>query len=227
MYATGPIAIASIQAASTLIQFTEASQAGFPNPQRALIGSNQLWRVNDSSYYREYPVYTVRTPIQTLNTNWSYPLFSHSELKCARAHDGHVYFRHNFWLGPRSHLNELSKLPSQQLGSPGYYDRCHFERNDLICYSQYYQTSCHVKQTSHLITFSKSGRLFYWAIIEVCTKSWQWKYILACCHCYWCRFFVIRVPNRYNIVDKCCYIYIFMLPTVDGLQTPTEIHDSY
>ena len=29
-------------------------EAGFPNPWRALIGSNQLWRVNDSPYYREY-----------------------------------------------------------------------------------------------------------------------------------------------------------------------------
>ena len=29
-------------------------EAGFPNPRRALIGSNQLWRVDDSSYYREY-----------------------------------------------------------------------------------------------------------------------------------------------------------------------------
>ena len=28
-------------------------EAGFPNPRRALIGSNQLWRVNDSPYYRE------------------------------------------------------------------------------------------------------------------------------------------------------------------------------
>ena len=31
-------------------------EAGFPNPRRALIGSNQLWRVNDSPYYREYTV---------------------------------------------------------------------------------------------------------------------------------------------------------------------------
>ena len=31
-------------------------EAGFPNPRRALIGSNQLWRVNDSAYYREYDV---------------------------------------------------------------------------------------------------------------------------------------------------------------------------
>ena len=28
-------------------------EAGLPNPRRALIGSNQLWRVNDSPYYRE------------------------------------------------------------------------------------------------------------------------------------------------------------------------------
>ena len=117
----------------------------------------------------------------------------------------------------------MSKLPSQQLGSPGYYDRFHFERNDLICYLQYYQTFCHVKQTSHLIIFGKSGCLFYWAIIEVCTKSWQWKYILACCHWYWCRFFGTRVPNRYCIVGRCCYMYIFMLPTVHGLQTPSEL----
>ena len=32
-------------------------EAGFPNPRRALIGSIQLWRVNDSPYYREYAIY--------------------------------------------------------------------------------------------------------------------------------------------------------------------------
>ena len=31
-------------------------EAGFPNPRRALIGSNQLWRVNDSPYYREWVI---------------------------------------------------------------------------------------------------------------------------------------------------------------------------
>ena len=31
-------------------------EAGFPNPRRALIGSNQLWRVNDSPYYREFHI---------------------------------------------------------------------------------------------------------------------------------------------------------------------------
>ena len=39
---------------------------------------------------------------------------------------------------------------------------------------------------------------------------------------YWCRFFVIRVPNRYYIVEICCYMCIFMLPIVHGLQTPSE-----
>ena len=29
-------------------------EAGFPNPRRALIGSNQLWRVNDSAYFWEF-----------------------------------------------------------------------------------------------------------------------------------------------------------------------------
>ena len=29
-------------------------EAGFPNSRRALIGSNQLWRVNDSPYYQEF-----------------------------------------------------------------------------------------------------------------------------------------------------------------------------
>ena len=28
-------------------------EAGFPSPRRVFIGSNQLWRVNDSPYYRE------------------------------------------------------------------------------------------------------------------------------------------------------------------------------
>ena len=37
-------------------------EAGFPNPRLALIGSNQLWRVNDSPYYREFPLFSSRTP---------------------------------------------------------------------------------------------------------------------------------------------------------------------
>ena len=31
-------------------------EVDFPNPRRAVIGANQLWRVNDSSYYRELEV---------------------------------------------------------------------------------------------------------------------------------------------------------------------------
>ena len=34
-------------------------EAGFPNPRRALIGSNQLWRVNDSPYYREFRAWGI------------------------------------------------------------------------------------------------------------------------------------------------------------------------
>ena len=34
-------------------------EAGFPNPWRALIVSNQLWRANDSPYYREYLVLVI------------------------------------------------------------------------------------------------------------------------------------------------------------------------
>ena len=38
-------------------------EAGFPNPQRALIGSNQLWRVDDSPYYRELDIHQLDTCI--------------------------------------------------------------------------------------------------------------------------------------------------------------------
>ena len=31
-------------------------EVGFPNPRQALIGSNQLWRVNDSPYHWEYTI---------------------------------------------------------------------------------------------------------------------------------------------------------------------------
>ena len=41
-------------------------EAGFPNPRRALIGSNQLWRVNDSPYYREYTFFPKNTNTNTL-----------------------------------------------------------------------------------------------------------------------------------------------------------------
>ena len=34
-------------------------EAGFPNPWRPLIGSNQLWCLNDSPYYREYPIWSI------------------------------------------------------------------------------------------------------------------------------------------------------------------------
>ena len=43
-----------IQVASTANSPKQVKrEAGFPNPRRALIGSNQIWRINDSPYYRE------------------------------------------------------------------------------------------------------------------------------------------------------------------------------
>ena len=45
-------------------------EAGFPNPRRALIGSNQLWRVNDSTYYRELN-WKILNPIWIgIELNW-------------------------------------------------------------------------------------------------------------------------------------------------------------
>ena len=41
-------------------------EAGFPNPRRALIGSNQLWRVNDSPYYRKFCVMSWIVPSSLL-----------------------------------------------------------------------------------------------------------------------------------------------------------------
>ena len=47
----------SLYSGSKHIQFNSPRlvkrEVGFPDPRRALIGSNQLWRVNDSPYYRE------------------------------------------------------------------------------------------------------------------------------------------------------------------------------
>ena len=46
-------------------------EAGFPNPRRALIGSNQLWRVNDSPYYRELIFITGKPSCQlNLSEGW-------------------------------------------------------------------------------------------------------------------------------------------------------------
>ena len=47
-------------------------EAGFPNPRRALIGSNQLWHVNDSPYYRELLQTTDQQCHFRYNTNVKY-----------------------------------------------------------------------------------------------------------------------------------------------------------
>ena len=90
-----------------------------------------------------------------------------------------------------------------------YHSRCHFEKDDLVNHSQYYKIFCHVKPTCHLVICSKSGHSFHWVIIEICIKSWQWKYILACCYWYWCRFFIEMIfPFQWvmtNITDMCMF----------------------
>ena len=47
----------SLYSGSEHIQFNSPRlvkrEVGFPDPRQVLIGSNQLWRVNDSPYYRE------------------------------------------------------------------------------------------------------------------------------------------------------------------------------
>ena len=50
-------------------------EAGFPDPRRALIGSNQLWRVNYSPYYRELIINSnsIHELIRALTGNTSVP----------------------------------------------------------------------------------------------------------------------------------------------------------
>ena len=47
-------------------------EVAFPTPRRALVGSNQLWRVNDSPYYREYDCCWTSDLVTrvTLLTSW-------------------------------------------------------------------------------------------------------------------------------------------------------------
>ena len=61
-------------------------EAGFPNPRRALIGSNQLWRVNDSPYYRELPsdLYTRRQNHVTEMSLCQYTAHNHAPHTCLR-----------------------------------------------------------------------------------------------------------------------------------------------
>ena len=54
--------------------------------------------------------------------------------------------------------------------------QCGESRNHLICVKR---IDFLFEPTSQLVIFSKSGHLCYWKMVEVCTKSWQWKYI---CH---------------------------------------------
>ena len=52
-------------------------EAGFPNPRRALIGSNLPWRVDDSPYYREFLTNMI-TPHDHMAQLWLYLCMSRS-----------------------------------------------------------------------------------------------------------------------------------------------------
>ena len=53
-------------------------EAGLPDPRRVLIGSNQLWRVNDSPYYRDFCWYAGYDVIGyvTRIAKWNHSIFS-------------------------------------------------------------------------------------------------------------------------------------------------------
>ena len=69
-------------------------EAGFPNPRRALIGSNQLWRVNDSPYYREYSMCNhLVDQWQTFN---SQPTFNRTNDKHAYIYVHSTTLKHGF-----------------------------------------------------------------------------------------------------------------------------------
>ena len=53
-------------------------EAGFPNPRRALVGSNQLWRVNDSPYYRELLWSVLFVSLAIVHFLWDFEICSFS-----------------------------------------------------------------------------------------------------------------------------------------------------
>ena len=63
-------------------------EASFPNPRRALIGSNQLWRVNDSPYYRELSLPASLCPVIMLVR-----AITHHPLKLGSPNLGHSCIR--------------------------------------------------------------------------------------------------------------------------------------
>ena len=70
-------------------------EAGFPNRRRALIGSNQLWRVNDSPYYREYWLHR-----SVLLTNTVSTMFPSSDYKfCSDTGHGLSWSMQLVWSG--------------------------------------------------------------------------------------------------------------------------------
>ena len=59
-------------------------EAGFPWPRRALIGSNQVWRVNDSLYYREL---WSKSITEACNPKWSSKFVRDYRVLCSMLSD--------------------------------------------------------------------------------------------------------------------------------------------
>ena len=69
-------------------------EAGFPNPRLALIGSNQLWRVNDPPYYREYCLFD-KCKCTTVEVKWFEALWRSGVVISVDRHPWmHVWRRH-------------------------------------------------------------------------------------------------------------------------------------
>ena len=67
-------------------------EVGFPNPRRALISSNQLWRVNDSPYYREYfKIFKMVAILSSRQTFWPEVIPAGRRIY---QKDSHEHFRH-------------------------------------------------------------------------------------------------------------------------------------
>ena len=94
--------------------------AGFPKPRRALIGSSQLWRVNDSPYYREYtggecpPTNGAECPPLQMQLSEC-----HHPLKCVIKLWGSAYgMKYTGDAFPQSHKSRCVPPPLKKTNSP-------------------------------------------------------------------------------------------------------------
>ena len=92
-------------------------EAGFTNPQRALIGSNQLWRVDDSPYYREFWVWGQPMNDGSYIVTSSLVFWAHTQndllgmwIRCHSAHSTVTSYEHDCVSNHQSHVGLLNHL---------------------------------------------------------------------------------------------------------------------